>query len=49
VNWVNHQKRTPLHLAVISRNEEVVKALLKVGANVNIQVARLYFSFLIWK
>ena len=38
VNWVNRQKRTPLHLAVIGRNEEVVKALLKVGANVNIQV-----------
>ena len=41
VNAQNLEKRTPLHLAVISRHLETVTALLKVGASPNIQVLPL--------
>ena len=37
-NSQNLEKRTALHLSVINRNIETVRALLKVGASVNIQV-----------
>ncbi len=46
-NSVNYQKRTALHLAVIGRNEEVVRALLKVGASVNIQVSSTFKEYIL--
>ncbi len=48
VNSVNYQKRTALHLAVIGRNEEVVRALLKVGASVNIQVSSTFKEYTLY-
>jgi ankyrin repeat protein len=47
VNSMNYQKRTALHLAVIGRNEEVVRALLKVGASVNIQVSSTFKEYIV--